>query len=384
MRDYKKNPLKYGEQITKEELSYYYIKKNLTQEECAKIFCCSIPKIYKAIKIHNLIKPKELIDKQKEKTNLRKYGCKNPAQNKKVQNKMRATCLEKYGVENVSYRQETLEKRNKVWEEKYGMNPLLLKENKEKVKQSNIQKYGVDNVFKRKDVIKEAVQNKYGVDNYFQTEEFKEKSKKTCLEKYGVEYSCQSPIVQQKVINTNMERYGVPWNQQCKQISDKVKNTLLSRYGVDNPSHLPDYQEKCDNTKTLHGTHNTSKTEEDIYILLRQKFSLVKRNYKTKLYPYKCDFYIPGKDLYIEYQGTWGHGKEPFDPNNKKHLTIVEEWKKKSKEINYKGKTKDSYKNSIKTWTIRDPLKRQTAKKNNLNWIEFFNFKEFLDWFNFQ
>lgn len=39
------------------------------------------------------------------------------------------------------------------------------------------------------------------------------------------------------------------------------------------------------------------------------------------------------------------------------------------------------YKNVINVLTIKDPLKRKTAKYNNLNWIEFFNMKQFNEWF---
>ena len=42
------------------------------------------------------------------------------------------------------------------------------------------------------------------------------------------------------------------------------------------------------------------------------------------------------------------------------------------------------YKNAIDVWTRRDPLKRKTAKENNLNWLEFFTIKDFEDWFNLQ
>ena len=137
-----------------------------------------------------------------------------------------------------------------------------------------------------------------------------------------------------------------------------------------------------DEQRTLHGTHNTSKIEKEIKSLLKQKFSKVITNKRMPLYPFKIDFYIPEIDIYIEYQGHWTHGDEPYDPNNVEHQKIVKFWEEKSKEINYKNKTKDEYKSAIKTWTIRDPLKRQTAKENNLNWIEFFSFKEFMDWFS--
>ena len=54
----------------------------------------------------------------------------------------------------------------------------------------------------------------------------------------------------------------------------------------------------------------------------------------------------------------------------------------KYEEINYKGEKKKQYKDYIKTWTVKDPEKRKTAKKNNLNWLEFFTLKEFDQWFN--
>ena len=31
------------------------------------------------------------------------------------------------------------------------------------------------------------------------------------------------------------------------------------------------------------------------------------------------------------------------------------------------------YDTAIETWTQRDPLKRKTAKENNLNWVEIFS-----------
>ena len=33
-------------------------------------------------------------------------------------------------------------------------------------------------------------------------------------------------------------------------------------------------------------------------------------------------------------------------------------------------------------WTINDPLKRNIAKENNLNYLEFFNINELKDWLN--
>lgn len=133
-------------------------------------------------------------------------------------------------------------------------------------------------------------------------------------------------------------------------------------------------------TKKKNNTFNTSKDEEYIYNQLTKKFKAILRQYKSEKYPFRCDFYIPALDLYIEYQGTWSHGKYKrellgaFDKRNNKHIRIYNMWKEKA--IYSK-----QYKQALNTWTIRDPLKRQTAKQNNLNWIEFFTIKEFENWF---
>ena len=87
--------------------------------------------------------------------------------------------------------------------------------------------------------------------------------------------------------------------------------------------------------------------------------------------------------MYIEYQGHWTHGNEPYIGTNEQN-EILEIWRNKSNELNFKGRTKNQYKRAIKIWTLEDPLKRKTVKENNLNWIEFFNMNEFLDWFNHQ
>ena len=113
--------------------------------------------------------------------------------------------------------------------------------------------------------------------------------------------------------------------------------------------------------------------EEKIKQLLYDKFSDIRYQYKSKEYPFNCDFYIPCLNLYIEYQEHWSHGKHPFNASNIQDKLKVTLWNKKCTKY---------YKNAINTWTVRDPLKRKTAKDNGLNWIEFFTFEEFIRWFN--
>ena len=125
---------------------------------------------------------------------------------------------------------------------------------------------------------------------------------------------------------------------------------------------------------------NTSKQENLIYKLLKEKFSDTKQCYRDKRYPFNCDFYIPSLDLFIEYQGTWTHGNEPFKglPHQ---WNIINNWNDKSKEINFNGVKKEYYKNGIYTWLVSDVVKRTTARLNKLNWLEFFNINDFLNWY---
>ena len=83
---------------------------------------------------------------------------------------------------------------------------------------------------------------------------------------------------------------------------------------------------------------------------------------------FKCDFYLPEYDLFIEYQGTYHHGKEPFDEKNTQHQNILNEWKERSlKHVN------SDYVEAINVWTKKDPLKRKIARDNNLKFLEIWN-----------
>lgn len=75
-------------------------------------------------------------------------------------------------------------------------------------------------------------------------------------------------------------------------------------------------------------------------------------------------------NTYIELQGFWSHGKHPFDSKNQNDIDLVNKWKQKINEGHY------LYNASLDTWTVRDILKRNKAKENNLNYIEIFNYKD--------
>lgn len=222
---------------------------------------------------------------------------------------------------------------------------------------------------------------KYGFKTPGKSKEVWDKIRKTNLDKYGVEYPLQSNKIHEKTIDSGLK------NGSYFIGSQKGKETKKERYGdenynngkqisktkIDQPNTVKaDIQQKSYYTKKQNNSFNTSKPENCLYTRLVEVFEDIKHQYRSSVYPFNCDFYIPQYDLYIEYQGFEGHGKHPFDPTNQEDLEIVKKWEKKANEINWKNEKKELYKNFLEVWTQQDPLKREIAKKNNLNFLEIF------------
>lgn len=340
------------ENISKNELYDLYIIQNKSLKELVIIFNMSISSINRALKKYNIHKSRTQAAQVSKKTCIEKYGVENPSQLAEVMEKKKITTLEHYGTEYY----------------------FTTDEFKKQAENTYIKKYGTKNYNNRKKAII------------------------TCKKKYGVDNPSQIENVKLKRINTTLKNYGVENPSQSEEIKQKKKQTCKKHYGVEHPANIPGIMEtitkKGFETKRKNGTFqgkgkiyinnkevNCSKLEEKIYNLLITKFNDVEYQYKSEEYPFACDFYIPLNKLYIEVQGYWGHGINnavvygPYNSKNEEHQKIISKWQnKKSK----------AYDDAIEVWTIRDPLKRETARKNNLNWIEFFNMEEFMLWFEKQ
>ena len=310
-----------------------------------------------------------------KKTKIEKYGSSNNEQKRKQ------TCLEKYGDKNYNNHEQTV--RTNI--ERYGgVAPACNEEIHNKIvetfkqtysergdeintkkKQTMLERYGNEN-YRNVDKIKETWANKTDKER----NEIKEKTRKTFIDKYG------DPGYRnvEKGKQTKFERYGNPHYNNIK----KNKETLLKKYGVNSYSKTDmfrklmlekwqntNFREKIYNTKKKNNSFNKSKQEEFIYELLNTLLGEqdIIRQHNTDEYPFNCDFYIKSLDLYIEYQGFYTHNFRPFDKNNKNDVEEANVLLLK-------------YKDVWETWTIRDVKKRETAKKNNLNYIELWSIEE--------
>lgn len=241
-------------------------------------------------------------------------------------------------------------------------------------------KYGENN-YNNRLKCKETCLEKYGVDNIAKSELCKEKYKQTCLEKYGVDNSFKVKDIISKIRTkkekTCLEKYGVKNVSQVKEIQEQIcKHRIennLKKYGVKFVKQLDWVKEKEIETKRRNHTFNTSKTETESYKLLKEKYTNVEYQYRSELYPFACDFYIPELDLYIECNYHWTHGGHPFNENNLEDQEKLKLWESKNTRF---------YDNAINCWTIRDVNKRNKAKENNLNYLEFWHINELKEWLN--
>lgn len=122
---------------------------------------------------------------------------------------------------------------------------------------TTMERYGVDNVFQRKDVIEDNKKNAYAQQN-----DVREKRQRTIVERYGVDNLARNQEVKAKMRQTSLDRYGVPNPLSNEVIFAKAKETLHERYGVDNPMHSSEIKAKALETNTSrYGADNPSKAE---------------------------------------------------------------------------------------------------------------------------
>ena len=169
-----------------------------------------------------------------------------------------------------------------------------------------------------------------------------------------------------------LKKYGVENISQVKKIKEKKEKTFLSHFGTKNNYGRPSVVNAIFNARKLNNSLNTSKPEEELYLYIKEKFPSVRRQYKDNVrYPWRCDFYIPELDCFMEYQGFQGHGKHPYDPNSIEDQTIVKEWNKR-----YDNGEHPLYKRMMENWTIKDVKKRNCAKEHGLNFKEVWSLNE--------
>lgn len=240
-----------------------------------------------------------MIQEKIKNTCIERYGGVGLASNK-IKEKVKNTNIEKYGVENPfmveavkqkAHLEEATLKYKQTMLERYGVeNPAQLDKNKQKmiqathtkevnekrkssVKKSNLDKYGVEYVFQREDVIQSIKDSKFN------------RQKQFCIEN-----NCTS-------LSELISMYGTGWCQ-----SDLQVDTIFDG----NTKYIKNYE--VDKIKHYSETFICSHDEEYIFNYIRSIYSgtIIQRTRKV-ISPYELDIYIPEKNLAIEYNGVYWH-----------------------------------------------------------------------------
>lgn len=281
---------------------------------------------------------------------------------KKLKKKIKETCIEKFGVQNPSQSEAIKKKKENTCFKNYGTAYFM---------QSEVGKINM----------KQTCNEKYDCDWATQSYQMKEKAFETNLKKYDNKCSLhgtteEGKAIIEKVKNAINEKYGTTYYIASDDFKQKYKQTCNTKYGVDNVSQLQEIKDKKDATMLINHTYAKSEPEDNLYFWLVKIFGKedVFHQYNTKIfensdrYPFKCDIYIKHLDMFIEVNLYFTHGGHPFNKENKCDIVKIKKWKTLAEKYN-----SDKYRNAIENWTIRDPLKIKTAKEHNLNYVMLWN-----------
>lgn len=135
---------------------------------------------------------------------------------------------------------ESNNKRHATIERTYGSFDNYISTLKAKSKETNISKYGVENVFQSqvfKEKSKQTKLEKYGNEHYVNPD----KAKETKIELYGAPTTLQSECLLDKVLDTKRTLYG----EHYEKIVAKIKYTKLEKYGDENYNNSEKNSKTC-------------------------------------------------------------------------------------------------------------------------------------------
>lgn len=278
--------------------------------------------------------------KKREEYNLIKYGVSNNFQVPEKKEKIKKTNLERYGMEYVSQSKIVKDKVSKAWNEFSDEKKLKIKE---KTIQTNINNFGVEHYTKTQEYIKkkkETSLRKYGIDNFSEHPSVREKYRQTCFRKYGADNYFASDEFLSYIESYWIEKFGVSkynktkdfkekmkyfWDniteEQLKQKRDRTLSTCLERYGLEYVLQLPQTR------KSLYDKMGfpTSKPQEKMFKIINNKYSTAKGNIKVGSYLLDVLLKKNKVKLAIEYDCWYWH--TPYIDNRKNEFLFEKGYK---------------------------------------------------------
>lgn len=222
--------------------------------------------------------------------------------------------------------------------------------------------------------------------NVFQNDKIKEKIKNTLVEKYGVEHPLQNKSILEKEKQTNLKRYGVEFVMQNKDKFEKSKQTCQKNYGVSSPMKNKMVRDKANATLAKQGA---SKNQVILNEWLRGEL-----NYP--LLSYRLDIGLKEDKIDVEYDGGGhymeisikGMSEEDFEKKETKrnNAILAKQWKvvrfvslknklpEKQMAIDFIDKIKNIQRPLLVKWNIEEDIVNIGEKQYNTS--EFLKMQE--------
>ncbi len=230
----------------------------------------------------------------------------------KIKNKIKQTNLEKYGVEYATQNKIIGNKISNTWKslDKDALN--------DRRKQASLAKYGYeyhqqDSVQKEK-IKQSLIKNQGGIG--FASDTIKNKVKQTNLEKYGFENAMQSSVVQDKLKATMLDKYGV---DNISEYGNDKWNNFKKAFNKDTFELNQSLQEMEQEYQVRYSTISSflqqfgysfstiSSYEQSLRTFLPSDFIF---NNRTVLNGKELDFYSEKRKLAIEFNGLLYHSEK--------------------------------------------------------------------------
>jgi len=241
-------------------------------------------------------------------TTLKNYGVSCSFLSPIIREKIKKTNIEKYGHEFHLQNENIRKKRDDTFMQNYGGHPSKNIIIKNKIKETNLKNFGVENVFQSiaiKNRIKESNLKNFGVENVIFCQEIKNKIKATNLVKYGYEYNLQNQEIKNKIKTTCLKKYGVEYSSQSTEIMEKMsKNAYKSKEYIFPSGKIINIQ-GYENFALNYLIINEKIDESDIITGCKNVPTIWYNDDSGKKHRHYVDIFIKSQNKCIEVKSTW-------------------------------------------------------------------------------
>jgi len=240
-----------------------------------------------------------------EKTNMERYGVKNPFQMSDHLQKTNATIRERYGVDSLWEIPGHADRISETSMKNYGvLHPKKSKIVNDKAKATNLEKYGTVCALYGEEAAaktKATMLERYGVKNYFDSHEHQEQIRQHREETLGYRYIGQRFLSPETLaILQDKEKFAEIVKDRSYEYVATVLNT--SAFTISN------YAKQYDLVETMKLGHGSAMQEEIFEWIQSIGLSAIKNTRKV-IPPKEIDIYLPDFKFGIEYNGSYHHSE---------------------------------------------------------------------------